>query len=451
MKKILLIAYHFHPDAAVGALRTIKYAKYLPKFGWQPHVLTTQPRYYRNLDYRTGKWPLPDDLYKRLSSMFSRESDNRSTKREQIRTSDPNAAEKTADMPAWKKFLHSLSITPDVNAGWFPPAAWKAVRLIRQHRYDIIYTSGPPQTCHLVGLAASKLTGVPWVLDFRDPWHEPQRKHPFAQAWWTNFQERYEARSVRQAHRVITTTDEWRDALIERHHPDLDDKCLSIVNGFDEEDFREIADTPRERASKRITFLHAGTLYYGRDPYALLTAAGELQQEGAIGAEEAALVFRGILDVDRDRIDSITTKYGMHSSVSIKPPVPRTDYIDLLLNSDILILFQGSAASVHIPAKAFEYLASGKQILVLTDKGATRNFMLQFEQVSIARINDKDDIKRALMECYERARSGYRVSTTDPRMKAITKLRLTEKFAGVLDSISSDLSPQSTRASAAGK
>ena len=158
MRKILLIAYHFHPDASVGAQRTIKFAKYLPQFGWEPHVLTVQPKYYRIVEqappdfnctvYRTNKWMRPDDLYKKARSLIGSDASSTGTASKHVRSSDTTALKALGRISWWKRFFNSLSITPDVNCGWFAPAVWRAIKLIQQHRYDLIYTSGPPQTAY---------------------------------------------------------------------------------------------------------------------------------------------------------------------------------------------------------------------------------------------------------------------------------------------------------------
>jgi glycosyltransferase involved in cell wall biosynthesis len=449
MKKILLIAYHYYPDLQVGAQRTIKYVKYLPEFGWQPHVLTVHPRYYPQHDeaplgfecpvYRTVRWPLPDDIYKSLKKLVKTAGAGSASHRQGSAPSSLARGQEPAP-PTWKKFLNSLSMTPDGMSGWYFPAVLAARRLIRQHRFDVIYSSGPPHTCHLIGLTAHRLTGTPWVADFRDPWLFPKGRDKDVLSISKKFDIRYEAKTARYASLLVTTTDEWRDHLKQKYHPLLENKCHTVLNGFDTDDFAPAPDDKQESKSAPITLLYAGNLYAGRDPSSLLIAAGELVADGFTSANDLAIEFYGNNDIDMAGIDEIASSYGMRSQVRFNPPVSRNRYLDLLMNANILILIQADQGRVHIPAKAFEYLGTGNEILTLTSEGATRNFMSGFEQVALAELNDKGAIKEALRHLIDRIKKGAGPAATDAGLQAITKRSLTKKFAGLLDSIAADRS-----------
>ena len=444
MKKILLIAYHYHPDLSVGAQRTVKYVKYLPQFGWEPSVLTVDPQYYAQKDetplgfecpvYRTSRWPLPDDIYRKLKGLLA----SKASAAAQTRTPSGNAAsdlKSSQSLPTWKKFLNTLSMTPDVSSGWYFPAVLKARQLIRRERFDAIYTSGPPHTCHLVGLTAHRLTSVPWVADFRDPWVYPKKRDESVLEISKKFDRKFEASLARRASLVITTTDEWRDHLKELYHPLLDDKCHCIINGFDEDDFPSEPDASSHDESAPITFLYAGNLYSGRDPSTMLTAAGELLAEGALNKGDLAFSFYGNTDIDRGKIDRIVSDYGLDTMVSFNPPVARENYLRLLQKADVLILIQADQAKVHLPAKAFEYLGTGNEILTLTSEGSTRNFMSKFPQVSLARLEDKGELKAAIVSLVARVKDRGARSDNCGQLKAITKKHLTEQFAALLDGI----------------
>lgn len=445
MKKILLIAYHYHPDLQVGAQRTIKYVKYLPEYGWQPHVLTVNPKYYPQRDdtplgfecpvFRTNKWPVPDDIYRGIKRHLTPSVPNPAEYHRTSPTSESGRPASEKEVPWFKKFLNSLSGTPDGQSGWYMPGVLAARRLIKEHRYDAIYSSGPPQTCHLIGYTAHRWTGVPWVADFRDPWLYPKGRDSFVLKWSKNFDVRYEARLAKSASLVVTTTDEWRDHLKRLYSPILDDKCFTIINGFDEDDFDAPPANHSESDPGTATFLYAGNLYAGRDPSAMLQAGGELVTEGFIKPGEVVFHFYGNNDIDMDRIDEITSRYGIQSMIKFRPPVAREAYLKLLRQSDVLVLIQAASGKVHIPAKAFEYLGTGNAILTLTTEGATKNFMSRFDHVSIAALENKDDIKVAIRKLMGQLRDSSEASDKGQQLGAITKRNLTKEFAQHLDRI----------------
>ncbi len=443
VKKILLIAYHYYPDLAIGAQRTVKFAKYLPQFGWQPEVLTVHSRHYPQRDetqlgfdcpvYRTSKWPLPDHLYKTVREWFASSQPGKSDAKGSAGAG--SKSHRKHAIPRWKKFLNTLSSTPDDTLGWYPPAVFKAWRLLRKQKYDVIYTSGPPHSCHLIGLTAHRLTGVPWVADFRDPWLYPKNRDSYVLELSKHFDRRYEARTARKASLVLTTTDEWRDHLIQLYSPWLNDKCHTIINGFDVDDFDMRTAPDHKEAGAPITFLYAGNLYSGRDPSMMLVAAGELISQGVFRREEVAFEFYGNNDIDMARIGQIVQDFGLESVVRFNAPVSRDSYLRLLRNAEILILIQADSGRVHIPAKAFEYLGTGNLILTLTSEGATKNFMSRFDQASIAALNDKDQIKEAMKRLFCHARNREKTMPGAEGLRGITRRHLTEKFASLLDGI----------------
>ena len=165
----------------------------------------------------------------------------------------------------------------------------------------------------------------------------------------------------------------------------------------------------------------------------MLEAAGELVAEGYFAAEDVTFHFYGNNDLDMAGINAIISKNSLSNVVTFAAPVDRASYLDLIRNVDVLVLFQSAAANVHIPAKAFEYLATGNRILVLTSDGATKNLMSKFKQVSIAEIEDKVSIKLAIKYILESIRSCDTTVRRDPKLDSLTKRRLTETLAGLLD------------------
>ena len=448
MKNILLIAYHFHPDLAVGAQRTIKFAKYLPKFGWQPHVLTVKSHHYSNRDesplefdspiHRTSKWLAPDDVYGWINRISGRRKSNANQlARDVAPDCISNKANASPESPWWRKLLGTLASTPDAYLGWYVPAVAAGLRLCRRHRFDAIYSSGPPHSCHLVALTVNKLTRIPWVVDFRDPWAYDRPFYKMILPYTKKFNERYEEKSVKNASLVLTTTEEWRDQLVQTYSPHMDHKCHTVVNGFDTDDFASINRSEPQGSSRRVTFLHAGNLYANRDPSGLLTSAGELLAEGQISRDELQFQFYGHAGEVASRITRLIEEYGLHDMVMFADPVKRADYLDMLAKADVLVLFQSDRSRVCIPAKTFEYLATGNQILTLTGEGSTRNFLSAYKQVLVAEPNDKDRIKDCLKEIIRRRKAEGSNPAVDPAIDALTKLKLTEELARLLDTVTS--------------
>lgn len=420
MKKILMVAYHFHPDSEIGGVRTAKFARYLPGFGWQPTILTVESRYFPSLDdtplgfdcpvFRTKKLPVLDEIYRKAKSVWGSRHAEKSAVEPTIEDSGSmgmNRAE--AGTSSIKRFVDALSVTPDDRIGWFFPGLRMALRLMHREKIDVLYSSGPPWTCHLICLAAKKLTGTPWAADFRDPW-VIGRGYPKG---ITHLSHKIEAilekMVMDNADHILTTTPELKMALENEYGLLLENKCFHIYNGYDEDDFASI-ERQRDSARSQILFLHAGTLYYGRDPSNLLVALGKLLKEGFLRQCEIGVEFRGKREIDSGGLNEIIGQYHLEEMVKFLPAVKRHDYLNSIMNADVLILMQSGLASTQIPAKTFEYLATGNDIVALIPAGATLNLLRNFDNVLTADPENTQEIlaclKKAIMSVRESRSRG---------------------------------------------
>ena len=184
MKNILIVSYHFPPDAAVGSIRVAKFARYLPEFGWLPFVLTAKETVYGGTDqsrmteimdldkiFRTVAWPGPSAVYMRIKKWWYCIRGREHSFQEEIneyRQADQEGAE--SRLGRMRYFLLSIISVADREFGWFPPAMLRALLIMNRHKMNCVLTSGPPHAAHLVGLVLKKVHGTRWIADFRDPW-----------------------------------------------------------------------------------------------------------------------------------------------------------------------------------------------------------------------------------------------------------------------------------------
>src|SRR5438132_13514328 len=146
MKKVLMIAFHFPPySGGSGIHRTLKFTRYLPEFGWQPIVLTASRQAYgarAKDDYQIPKG---------------------------VEVARAFALDTKRHLSLRGKYFQSLAL-PDQWVTWWPGAVALGCNLIRKHRPDVIWSTYPIATAHLIGLTLYRLIGIPWVAYIRDPW-----------------------------------------------------------------------------------------------------------------------------------------------------------------------------------------------------------------------------------------------------------------------------------------
>ncbi len=246
MKRILMIAYHFPPFAgSSGIQRTLRFANHLPEFGWEPLVLTAHPRAYEQT--------APD-----LLTEISQET-------VVVRASALDTARHFSIAGRYPGFL----ARPDRWISWLPGATLSGLLMIRRYRPDVIWSTYPIATAHLIGAALHKLSGLPWVADFRDPM--AQDGYPSNPPTWKSFK-RIEEHAAKKAS-VCTFTTPGTFRLYCERYPLASRRFKVIENGYDEEAFAGLTPGGAPLNPGKITLLHSGIVYPSeRDPTQFLQA-----------------------------------------------------------------------------------------------------------------------------------------------------------------------------------
>jgi glycosyltransferase involved in cell wall biosynthesis len=424
MKNVLLVSFHFPPDAAVGGFRAQKFAKYLPQHGWTPHVLTVKERHYSALDrgriadvvgvsiHRTGMLPSPlaglvgarNALLRvsgRAGALERRAEANARMTFEQRDRIEVTMAGRL------RRLVLSLGRMPDDQIGWLVPAVSKGLRICREAPIHAIVTSGPPQTGHLIGLWLKRFTGLRWIADFRDPWiGNPGKPHTFRSRMSDRLEKRMESSVVRSADRIVLLTDSAHASLARRYPGEPATKFVTILNGFDADDFSSLPPIAPELA---FTVAHVGSLYFHRSPVAFLTAIANLVEHGKIPPSDIQVVFAGEV-ADGHDVAGWAAAGLLAGVIRIIGPVGHREALAWMRRADLLCLFaQGQRE--QIPAKVFEYLAAGAPILAITGEGSTGNLV---SRAGGAVVPDESwAIEDAIYQQYLKYQAGARPASQD--------------------------------------
>jgi glycosyltransferase involved in cell wall biosynthesis len=372
MKPVLMVAFHYPPCfGSSGIHRTLKFSRYLPDSGWLPIVLSADPRAYRlTTTTQLGEIPL------------------------EVSVTRTPALDSHRHLAIRGKSL-ALTSNPDQWATWWLSAVPAGLRLIRRYRPAIIWSTYPIPTAHLIALTLHRLTGLPWVADFRDPMttadhpREPglRRSH----AW-------IERATIRGAARVIHTTPSAQRLYIDRYPTLSAATCRVIRNGYDEEDF---ADLPDVAATERIVaeplrLIHSGLIYdEERDPRPFFRALARLRREGIVKPATLRVDLRGA--GSEDYFAGLIRDLGIGDIVRLLPRVAYRDALRECSESSGLLILQGPSCDGQIPAKAYEYLRLGKPILALTSaSGDTARLLEECGGSTVLELMDEDALHRGL-------------------------------------------------------
>jgi glycosyltransferase involved in cell wall biosynthesis len=438
MKKVLLVAHHFPPDVAVGAVRPAKFAKFLPEFGWEPVVLTIRESYYGAVD---GSQP-SDQPYPVFKAGFVRNPSHyyRAFKRalaplraaESFRMS-PRRRDGTSSKRGAGDLLNACLAFPDEHTGWIPAALWHGLRVVRRHGIARILTSGPPHSTHLIGAWLSRLTGVPWAADFRDPLflsNKPAFLADRSSPLLMTLDRKLEEYILARASFVMTTTRRLTDELAERH-PDWAAKVVTVPNGYDPDDFA----TVKSRPGAGFTISYLGTLYGSRNPEPVLRAVASLIAKGSVDRADVSIKLVGDCEhTAAGPTRSIVERHGLVGNVQLVPWLPRPDAMEVMAGSHLLLLL-AEKQELMIPAKVYDYLGISRPILALTEEGATSDLLRETGRAAVHDPSDDEGIARSIERFYE-GRLGDVGCLENAACDGLTRYsrkRLTAQLAGLLD------------------
>jgi len=381
-RRVLMIAFQFPPFAmSSGVQRTLRFVQHLPAHGWQPIVLSAHPRAYAATASDLLAEIPPGTVVERAFAL--------------------DTARHLAIAGRYPEFL----ARPDRWRAWALGAIPAGLRLIRRYRPDVIWSTYPIATAHLVAQRLQQLTGLPLVADFRDPM--AQDGYPADPRTWRAF-ERIERGIAQCASQLVFVTPSARDTYRTRYASLPSERFALIENGYDEESFvaAEQEFVPAPLNDGRLTLLHSGVVYPSeRDPRALFEALGRLRRAGRIDPATLRLRFRA--PVHAELLQQLAAQSQTSELIEILPAVPYRDALREMLCADALLVMQGANCNEQIPAKLYEYFRARRPILGLADpQGDTGRALHAAGVAQIAKLEDADAVERALAEHLTALRAG---------------------------------------------
>jgi glycosyltransferase involved in cell wall biosynthesis len=355
IRHALFVAYHFPPEASSsGVLRTLKFARYLVEYGWRVTVITPEISAYSVTD--EGLLRQVPDLVRIVRTRYL------NTKRHL----------------SIRGRYSSMMALPDQWIGWLPWAVAEGRTILRSDPIDLVYSTSPHATAHLIAWQLARASSKPWVVDFRDPWFQdtPDVGDPSGPIY------RYLNRSlergvVKRSSQVVTSTVQLRDLMRNRYADQLAEKIVTIMNGYDEADFLALPPESSERDAK-LTIVHAGRLHPAhRDPRPLLRALRRAGDDGRLDETRITVRFVGAGPYsESEDLRQCLLQTRLESHVEFLPRVPYDQALRELGKGDLLLLLQGSDDTAGlIPAKLYEYLRSQKPVLAAVFPGATNEVL----------------------------------------------------------------------------
>jgi hypothetical protein len=371
-RRLLVLSFHAPPENAVGGLRWAGLSRHLAQHGWEVRMITASAgaehvRHPQGMTVReVHRKAILADHYegwrKRGKNHDRSLTDGGRERPSRGGGSGPGVdrAPERRRRGSIRTALADLLTFPDGGRGWLLLGARATRQAILEWMPDLVVSTGPPHSVHLAADAALRGTGIPWVVDLRDPWATPLHRHS-PRGWSLAMLRRLEARVFSRASLLITTTLELRDELRARFPGVL---LAWLPNGVDT---RELPPRPAELGAG-LSLCHLGTVYFQRDPTPVVQAfARFLAANPAAASQGSTLRFVGSVEpAFRRSLERTAAELGIGAHVEVKGAMPREKALDIMARSGMaLVLAQGQGPMV--PAKLYEAVGMGMPTLVIAE------------------------------------------------------------------------------------
>ena len=443
-KNVLMIANDFPPIGGSGIQRAFYFAKYLEGSGWQPTALTVKEVLFPAKDASLLEQLPPCVRVVRTESLELRRVAwllgrlIRRPRRSPSGTATTAAPSPMAIGPRSHELGRALKrwlFVPDDRMLWAPFALLEAMRAVRREGISLLFATAPPYSSAVIGWILQRLTGLPLVIDLRDPWTDnpyllsPTAVHRRLNRW-------LERKSFAAAARLIVISPAMRAGVLEKHPALPADKVTVILNGFDAEEFA--GTEPLERDPGFVT-AYVGSLYahHQESIRAFCSAWSELAAENPAFRQDAKLWLVGRCDPEIEEelaswetVNARILGYKRHGE-AIR--YLKTGSMLLLLIRDL----DPRTDLITIPGKLFEYLGAGVPILMIGPEGDAAD-IVRGHGGFVCRQDDGAGIRDAISRLYAAPPGWTAPASATAEVTCYDRRSLAMRLAAELDAIVSD-------------
>lgn len=437
-RRLLLVSYHFPPGAAVGGLRWQKLARYAVERGWGLDVITLDPadllerdpERLADLPHGVRVFGIPaarlrleaagDRLWNlvrgwrpappaaRPGPVPGHPARHVVHRESRSRTDATRGAPRLRDVArawfAWLDYARGLR--------WAFDAATRALEIFEPGQHQAVVTCGPPHMVHEAGRRIARATGLPLIVDLRDPWRLVQRlPESIASPLWYLLAAHYERRAVARAALVVTNTEPLQRALVALY-PDAASRIITVPNGCDEDQVTLIPPV-----TCRFLVAYAGTIYLDRDPRTLFRAAARVIATQRLEPRDFGIELMGdVQQFDGASVMGIAREEGVEQYVHLRPAGTRREALQFLSQAQLLVVLPQDS-DLAVPAKIFDYMRCDAWVLALARRDSAVELLLRGSRADVFPPDDVPGIARLLADRVTQFRRGDRPVrlSEDPR------------------------------------
>jgi glycosyltransferase involved in cell wall biosynthesis len=429
MKKVLFVTYYWPPAGGAPINRILKFYKYLPEFDWEPVILTVDKGDFPFVDHSLEKQVREStSIYRArnfsIHSIFQRISPKSKSEFIPYGFTDHTTKGIKGKISRWVKY----NFIPDTRILWKGSAYRKARQILSEHKIDLIFSSSPPQTNHIIAKKLARKYRIPWVADFRDPWTD---------VFWLNDQskrlklihaidKKMERNTIAQMDAVITVSPHLVSLLSEK----TSKKIHLIYNGYDDEMF----DLQKEKSAKdKFIITYAGSMSYSQKPDSFFRAIKRLSEDKDF-TDKTLIRFMGNFP---PFLHEMIVQSSLKDKIEMLEYTEHQQAVELIASSSLLLMIIPETPDNKgvVTSKLFDYLAVRVPILsygptdgdaagVIETARAGKNFMY----------NDADNSAEFILHTFNNWKQNEVITDMNHEyIRSFSRKNLTRQLAEIFD------------------
>lgn len=418
--KVLILTYYWPPAGGSGVQRWLKFVKYLEGFGIEPIVYTIDNANYPKLDSSLEN-QISDDITILKQPIWEPTDLFLSRKNTTPKTTIANSTKN-----GFLSFIRGNFFIPDPKIFWVKPSVRYLNNYLKNNAIDVIISSGPPHSVHLIAKKLKQKHQIKWLADFRDPWTNLYYNSDFKQLNFIKKWNKNLEHSVLSAADCVLTVSN----TLQKEFSSSSKRVEVVANGFDDEVFLDTTD----QLDQKFTISYIGLLPKQSNPKLLFKVLQELIRENAIFKKDLQLNFIGDI---ADEVKQEIHTYGLVSNTNFKKYVSHKKAIEFQKKAQVLLLLIPNVQNAKgiLTGKLFEYLTSKRPILAMGPRNGDLSTILKETNAGdVFSYSDKNALKNKVMDMYKAYKKDNLHSTTT-NIDQFHRKQLTQKLAQIIKSL----------------
>lgn len=423
IKKALIITYYWPPAGGSGVQRWLKFVKYFRDFDIEPVVYTVENPNYPIIDESLlGEIPNNLEILRQpiwepnnLTAIFGKKKKESAG----FLSSNPSLFGKLAH------YIRANFFIPDTRKFWIKPSVKFLEAYLKEHHIDVVISSGPPHSMHLIALKLKKQLGIKWIADFRDPWTEIDYFHQLPLSKKA-IEKHYllEEDVLKNADTVVVVGNSMKEKYVK-----FNKNTLVVTNGFDSEFY----DVKTELDAK-FTLTHIGLMNSDRNPKMLWEVLAEIINENKKFANDFELKLIGKV---ANSVLTDISNFGLKKNVTLINYVAHNKVIEFQKKAQVLLLLVNNVASANqiITGKIFEYLMVKRPILAIAPKsGDLAEIIDKTDSGFVIDFEESDLLKKTILNLYSKFKQ-QKLEVKSKNTEQFHRKELTKKVAHIINLI----------------